>query len=91
MAAYLSLTSRHTGEVFSGPDLIVLDEIMCNAFITPCDPARWHQDWMHWIGLALAYGRTFENILAGMDQSDPDRQIVCWLQQNYLNTSYYSR
>lgn len=41
-----------------------IDAEMCAFFGVPCDPVRWYLGWYDIVGLALACGRTFADLLA---------------------------
>ena len=69
-------------------DFIDVDEAMCNYFGAPCDPKEWHRGWYNLIGLALAAGKSWDQIrflypdLAG---------IANWLEARYDVDSWAGR
>lgn len=59
-----------------------IDEAICAAFGWPVHPKNWAEEWYNVIGIQLAYGRTFDQIVADT-QHEPIKQIARWLEQNY--------
>lgn len=95
MAAYLELTDRTTGKVYSGQALIELDSEIAATLGIPTDPIEWTLNWMNGIGFALATGESFtsirESFTASKGSHDLCLKLIDYLDQRFENTSFISR
>ena len=95
MAAHLSLRHKETGAIFTGSDLIKVDEMLCAALGVQPDPVSWHMGWMDWIGFCLAYrsDRAVADILGEMAPNvrANERALVDWFILTFENASYHGR
>jgi len=61
-----------------------VDEALCNHFGEPVSSDYWYQDWYNTLGLALAVGRSWEN----MKKVYPKKiDAIEFLQENYTVTA----
>jgi len=91
MAAYLSLTRFEDDKVFTGKDLIKVDEAICKKLGVIPSKLYWYKGWMDLIGLDLVTGMEWHTILVHY-KNDPDLlKVAEFLFANYYNTSYHSR
>jgi hypothetical protein len=60
-----------------------IDEEICEAFGWPVHPVHYVENWYNIIGIQLAFGRTFDQIIA--DTQDPHIQhIAKWLDEHFV-------
>lgn len=76
-----------------------VDDELRVAFEQPPDPENWLGGWYNYIGLCLAVGNSFEEIIADFDQrvaNDPTdywakdmADIARWLNEHYTSDAWY--
>jgi hypothetical protein len=106
MAAYLSLRHKATGEIYTGRDLIKVDDMLCEGIGFEPDPKDWCYGWMNWAGFAMAVrsDRSVAHALAEFmmpDENDchaapnePDAitlSVCQWFIDNFENSSFHGR
>jgi hypothetical protein len=97
MAAYLALIRKSDKKLFTGRDLIAVDEMLCEHLGVEPDEKEWHWGWMDTVGLSLAMGKTFDEVreIYLTPELGPSighaKAIVDWFEQEFENDSYYGR
>jgi hypothetical protein len=95
MAAYLELTRKEDGKVFSGSRLIDLDATLAAHIGIEADPVNWTLDWMNGPGMSLALGKTFaetrEAFTSSIAAEPACGKLLDYLEANFTNTSFFSR
>jgi hypothetical protein len=97
MAAYLVLNRKSDGRLFSGKDLIEVDELLCKHLGVQPDEKEWHWGWMDTVGLSLATGKTFNEIRKMYivpelgSEVETAKAIIDWFENEFDNASYFGR
>ena len=92
MAAYLSLTEKATGKVYTGRALIELDERICAEVLNiEPDTEKWAEYWRGGVGVLMAFGQDKQYILDKYAEYPETVKIIHFLFDNFHNTSYYGR
>lgn len=70
----------------------VIDDLMREHFGAPPDPDKYYRGWYDGIGLALAMGMTFEQIVAKYEEiSEKDGAAIArWLDEHYVSGAWYA-
>lgn len=98
MAAYLSLRHTDSGKVFTGSDLIEVDEMLARALGEQPDPKFWFRGWMNWAGFAMAFRADkpiAEALRHFMQDGDTEpaaqeaREVCDWFIANFENASFH--
>lgn len=53
------------------------------------DPDKWFRNWYNWLGLALACGRTFEDIAETFSDMPGDIEVIKYIEEHYTVNSWY--
>lgn len=69
-----------------------IDEEMCKHFKQPCDKVKYLNGWVDSVGLGLAVGRTFEEILTIYKEEKLESLILIteYLRDRYEVSAFYS-
>lgn len=86
MANYFTLTKIGETEPTAFVDI---DEELCDHFEVPIHPKNWLHHWYDVIGLSLATGRTFDEIISETDGQL--NEIARYLRDHYISNAWYSR
>jgi len=75
----------------------VIDDKLCAHLGVEPHPKHYYRGWYDSIGLALAVGKSFEEILATVQEPHPTYgvdeesiKIVKWLDEHYTSTAWYA-
>ena len=80
MAAYFTLTK--SGED-SPTSFEAIDAHLCEYFDTPLSDTDWYQGWYDRFGIALAVGKTWDEIRGRFPTSPPILEVIDYLEENY--------
>lgn len=99
MPNYFMLTRKSDPEA-GGVKFTDIDAEMCAHFNVPCDENKWYMDWYRYLGLALAHGKTFDEVRQAAKSdaeshdctTDPDcirwLEIIDWLDNNFTPSAW---
>ena len=68
-----------------------VDELICEHLAVPVSERTYAFGWFDSIGLMLAIGKTFDDVIADDDFSGPMREIACFLRDNFTSHAWYQR
>lgn len=81
------LTSKETGKP---KNFVELDHDLCEHFGIEPNPERWLMNWYNFVGLALAMGKTFEEIRGFVDEDEtPLLDIIDYIDERYTADAWY--
>ena len=68
-----------------------IDEELCAALGKTCDSVKWYLGWYDIIGFKLAIGKTWEQIIADLEEYD-DKELLAvtrWLMEHFDSDAWY--
>jgi hypothetical protein len=93
MPACFNLTRK--SDMKSGPVVLqTIDEEMCHHFMVPVHPTKWYQNWYNEIGMMIAIGTSFDELLEKSNDSEYWREmfpIVEWLNENFTASAWHEQ
>ena len=88
-SCYRLIAKDGTKPLPGNKNFIAIDEAMCKHFDVTPDENLWYQNWENVIGISLATGKTWDDILAKDWLDEETKEAIKWLADRYEPDCWY--